>query len=467
MADDQYVVGEYKAPPQGRGVPQERKSPPLSAFLPNKEDYLEVSPHRYFDPAHADLEWRQLWSKVWICAGRASDVAEKGAWFRFDFGRESFIVIRSADAEVRAFYNVCQHRANRLIDDDFGKKTAFVCPYHSWRFDSAGKCLRVTDQELFSQKALAGSLDIPNVRCETADGFVFINMDQNAKPLAEHLGEVTEIISGYRLDQMEIRADVILELDCNWKTILDAFSENYHVHITHAFAMPMTEDKIGQMDFYPGGHTRRIVAIGDPAARHGDVSVLHPSQAYFLQSAGIEPENYSGDAYGVRRAVQQGKRAMGGKAGEAYATLSDNQLTDDWAMNIFPNMHLSLHAEGGLMMRYYPHRSDPNRCSLHIMTLAHPGLPFEAYLPDAPKKEANGRPSRVRVRHDDPHVIEAIGQLLYEDIRNTREAQFGLQSNGFRKIRLSEHEQPIMFQNATMDRYLFGETRGQAGRDEP
>jgi hypothetical protein len=227
--------------------------------------------------------------------------------------------------------------------------------------------------------------------------------------------------------------------------------------MTHQFAMPITEDKIGQMDFYPGGHTRRIVAIGNPAQRRGAAGPLHPMQEHLLASVGIDPGSFAGGALDVRRAVQQAKRAMGGPAAEAYRDLSDNQLTDDWAVNIFPNMHWSMHAEGVLVLRYFPHPNDVGRCALHITVLAHPGMPFQFYLPDATEFEPSGRPKRLRVRHDDPDVKERIGQLMFEDIRNTRETQLGLQSQGFRRMRLSEHEQPIMYQYATMDRYLAAE----------
>jgi phenylpropionate dioxygenase-like ring-hydroxylating dioxygenase large terminal subunit len=456
-----YVIGEYAAPSQGRGTAQERKSQPLSTFLPERDRYLRLSVDRYYDPAHMDLEWDRLWTHTWICAGRVSDLPEKGSWFRFDFGRESFIVVRSDENEINAIYNVCQHRANRLIDDDFGTAAAFVCPYHSWRYDRSGRCTRVTDRELFKQEALSGSLDLPRIRCESFAGFVFINMDDDAPPLMDHLGELTDVIAGYGLDNMEIRNDVVLELDCNWKTVLDAFSENYHVHITHSFALPIAEDKVGQMDFYPGGHTRRIVALGDPALRRGNVNALHPMQRMLLETVGIDPDQFEGGPRSVRRAVQEAKRAMGAPLSQIYDRLSDNQLTDNWALNLFPNMHIDLHAEGALSLRYFPHRSDPERCTLHIMVLAHPGLPFTFYLPDATEFEDNGRPKRLRIRHDDPNIREEIGQLLSEDIRNTRETQRGFQSRGFKKMRLSEHEQPIMYQHATMDSYLDGERENQ------
>jgi phenylpropionate dioxygenase-like ring-hydroxylating dioxygenase large terminal subunit len=449
-----FVTGETPLPVEGLRTPQERKSPPLSHFMPNPAAYLQLETAPYYQPEFLEKEWDRLWTKVWVCAGRVSDVARKGDWFRFDLGRESFIISRSGDDAITAMYNVCQHRANRLVDDDFGHGSAFICPYHSWRFDRAGKCTRVTDREMFNPAALDGALDLPTVRCETWGGFVFINMDPNAGSLAEHIGEVDDIVSGFHVERLEVRADVTVELDCNWKTILDAFSENYHVHITHPAAALISDDKFAQMDFYAGGHTRRIVPIGDPSSRRGQVSTLNPVQEAMLQGLGLDVSALADRPYEVRRAIQLAKRKFTGPFAEAYKDLSDGQLTDDWAMNLFPHTHLSMHAEGVLWMRYYPHRSDPNKCTLHVVTLGQPGIPFEFYLPESPEREANGRPKRQRLRHDDPHLQDKIGLLLFEDVRNTRETQLGIQSAGFKVMRLSEHEQPIMYQHWRIDQFL-------------
>lgn len=452
----EFIPGESWLLPQGNAIDQERKSPPLDHFVPDREAYLRITPERYFEPAFVDIEWQKLWTKVWMCAGRLSDLPEKGSWFRFDFGRESFIISRASGDEIVAVYNVCQHRGNRLVDREFGKSSAFVCPFHSWRYDRSGKNIRVTDRETFKPDALCGTLDLRKVKIDTYGGFIFINMDDDAGPLADYLGEFADITSVYPLDKMDVRADIRLELECNWKMFQDAFSENYHVHITHPAFVDCTLDRYLQTDFYKGGHSRRITPVGPKSTRLPNSNSLNDMQKMLLQNAGADVENFQGNSADVRRAIQLAKRAKGGIFAEAYATLSDNQLSDNWAMNIFPNLHMSLHSEGLLMLRYEPHRSDPEKCYLYALVLALPGMDFDLYCPtrpDAPR-EASGRPSRVHVKHDDADVIEKIGLLIYEDIRNTRETQQGMKSAGFRAMRLSEQEQVIMHQHAEMDRYL-------------
>ena len=451
-----FVPGESWLLPLGNPIDQERKSLPLSAFVPNREEYMRIEPDPYFDPAVVDLEWAKLWKKVWMCAGRVSDLPEKGSWQRFDFGRESFIISRASDSEIVAFYNVCQHRGNRLVDAEFGKNAVFLCPFHSWRYDRAGRNIGVTDRETFSPTALCGSLDLRRVKLDVFGGFIFINMDDDAKPLAEHLGELTDILSVYPLDHMEVRSDIRLELACNWKIIQDAFSENYHVHITHPAFVDCTLDKYLQIDFYKGGHSRRITPVGPKSTRLPLSATLNPMQRLLLRNAGIDAENFTGTSEEVRRSIQTAKRQKGGIFADAYARLSDNQLSDNWAMNIFPNLHISLHSEGLLILRYEPHRSDPDKCYLYATTLALPGMDFDLYCPTDtnPKREASGRPVRVHVKHDDPDVLDKIGLLIFEDIRNTRETQQGMKSDGFQALRLSEQEQVIIHQHAEIARYL-------------
>lgn len=453
-APEAFVLGRSSIPIEGRGTPQERKSPPIDEVTPEHDRYYMVDPARHLDPAHVEVEWDKLWTRTWLCAGRLSDLKNDGSWFRFDVGRESLIVCRSSQEEISAFYNVCQHRGNQLVSEDFGRTSRFVCRYHSWNYSRTGQCERVTDRDLFKDEALCGALDIPRVRCETYGGFVFINMDEHAPSLTDYLGEIPDILSGYMLSEMVVLNDVILDMDCNWKTVLEAFSENYHVHMAHPTASWVVDERITQMDFYKGGHARRITPVGVHNSRRGAPGPVNDMQKAILRGLGVDAEAFDGDANDVRRAIQVAKRTTPGPLADVFARLSDGQLSDDWAMNIFPNLHLSCHAEGVLTLRYYPHPTDPGRCQLHASVLGFTAQPFDDGFYPAPVPSNEGRPPRVRVRHDDPDVAAAVGPLLCEDIATTVGAQRGMGSKGFTAIRLSEHEQVIRHQYAEIDRYL-------------
>jgi len=283
---------------------------------------------------------------------------------------------------------------------------------------------------------------------------VYINMDPHAPSLGEYLDEIPDLLKQYCFDDMIVRNDVTVEQSCNWKTMLDAFSENYHVHMAHPAASFLVDEREVQMDFYKHGHARRITPIGVHNGRRGPPGAINDAQRFLLSTVGINPEGYEGDSNSVRRAMQIAKRAMPGRAAEIYAPLADGQLTDDWAMNIFPNMHLSTHAEGALMLQYLPHATEPEHCYLRIVVLGHRGMPFDSYMPADNDRIEVERPTRIHIRHDDPALQSVIGQLLWEDVRLTNEVQSGLRSGGFTAMRMSEHEQVIRHQHAQLRRYL-------------
>ena len=107
------------------------------------------SKHRYLNPAWMDREWEQIWSRCWLLAGLESDLEQAGDFFVFDLGREEILVTRGTDGTVRAFYNVCQHRGNRLVAAERGHADSFRCAYHAWTYDVDGKLAIVPHQDQF------------------------------------------------------------------------------------------------------------------------------------------------------------------------------------------------------------------------------------------------------------------------------------------------------------------------------
>ena len=101
------------------------------------------------------LEWQKLWPRVWLLAGVASDIPEEGDYFTFAVGAEEFVLVRQADASVKAFYNVCPHRGNRVVLNERGSVPRFTCAFHGWQFGCNGKLERITDEETFNPKLIA------------------------------------------------------------------------------------------------------------------------------------------------------------------------------------------------------------------------------------------------------------------------------------------------------------------------
>ena len=99
---------------------------------------LRVDPERYVSKDFMKSEWENIWTKTWLMACSSSDIKNVGDYFNFNIGKESIIVIRGNDSQIRAFYNVCAHRGSRVCLEDEGSKNLLVCPYHAWSYNLDG-----------------------------------------------------------------------------------------------------------------------------------------------------------------------------------------------------------------------------------------------------------------------------------------------------------------------------------------
>ena len=108
-----------------------------------------LSKERYTSQAVMEAEWRGIWTRCWLFAGLLSDIPEAGDYFLYQLGRESIVILRDDDGDVRAHFNVCQHRGNRLLTASRGSVSQLACPYHGWRYGLAGELREVPDAERF------------------------------------------------------------------------------------------------------------------------------------------------------------------------------------------------------------------------------------------------------------------------------------------------------------------------------
>ena len=139
---------------------------------------------RYTSREFMELEWEHMWTRVWNIGCLESEVADSGSYVTVDFGRESLLFVRDEGGQVRGFYNVCQHRGNRLVQSESGSTRTFFCPYHGWAWSTSGEAVRVQDAEDFLQGDPCGKLRLAPVKVETSAGFVWFNLDPQSESLA-------------------------------------------------------------------------------------------------------------------------------------------------------------------------------------------------------------------------------------------------------------------------------------------
>lgn len=411
---------------------------------------------RYYSAEFMRLEEEKLWPKVWHVAGFASDIPRAGDYFRYDMGRETFVVVRGIDLQIRAFYNVCPHRGNALVHEEFGNITKFVCGFHGWQFGLDGENQRVTDREMFRPESLCGAIGLKPVRCESACGMVFINQDSAAEPLLDFLGEIVDHLKPYRIEDMRVVRDAVTAWDANWKTTLDAFNEAYHAFFVHSMGRRVFNDYHTQIDTYPNGMNRRIGMIGAPSPRLPS-QVLNDDLKYLMMEAGIDPASHNPEDGQVRTAIQQAKRTRATAKGLDWSAFTDGQLTDDWNYSIFANLTLNVHVEGILFQRFRPHPTDPERSIYDNVVLVHPtddAASIPAYMGVAPGTDVSGktRPARLHIPSGQP----GMGPVVDEDGQLVPLVQRGLRSRGFGGMRLGEPERCIRQFHAELDRYIYG-----------
>ena len=214
----------------------------------------EIPGGRYFEPQFQALEDEHVWRKTWLTAAHISELPEAGSYRLFEQLGLSIIIIRGQDNIVRAFHNTCRHRGAALLFEPSGTARRLICPYHAWGYSSEGCLVSVPEAHNF------GCLDkaerpLAQVRCETWRGFVFINQDDNAPPLAEFLEPMSQKIADFPLEDMVVKGVFSLEIDCNWKIALDNFLEIYHVSTVHPKSLaPYVDSKSFIVELLKNGH---------------------------------------------------------------------------------------------------------------------------------------------------------------------------------------------------------------------
>ncbi len=218
----------------------------------------DLAAARYFDPEFYQLEMEHVFRKTWLCVGHASQLPQKGSYRLFEQFDQSIILSRGTDDTIRAFKNACRHRGAALVTQSEGVAKRFICPYHAWGFSSEGELKSVPEAHNFACLNKADK-SLAQVRCETWRGFIFINFDENAGPLADFLGPLTTQIDDFPIDGMVVKRTLDVEIDCNWKTAYDNFLEIYHVNTVHAKTLsPYLESKSFTISLFEGGHARFV-----------------------------------------------------------------------------------------------------------------------------------------------------------------------------------------------------------------
>jgi Rieske 2Fe-2S family protein len=182
----------------------------------------------------ADLYARELetiFFGTWLCAGHRSRLASPGEFFTLEIGPESILLTADGQGDLHAFYNVCRHRGSRVMLESCGQTRSLQCPYHAWTYGLDGRLTGAPamdgvegfDRARFPLRA---------VRVETLHGFLFVNLDEEAPPVARCLDDLPDL-SRFGLADLERVARHGYEVNTNWKLICENYHECYHCALAH------------------------------------------------------------------------------------------------------------------------------------------------------------------------------------------------------------------------------------------
>jgi choline monooxygenase len=196
----------------------------------------------YTDPAILDIEKARIFRRTWQLVGtlghdcgevggQKRTIADPESFFTTDVGGEPVVITRDKQGTLRAFSNVCRHRAGPIASGS-GCKSVLRCGYHGWTYTLDGRLIGTPDVEgvEFFDRSTMGMVP---VRLETWEQFIFVNFDGDALPLSDYLGDIPEQARGFRFDGLQFAERRDYVLNCNWKVYVDNYLEGYHIPIAH------------------------------------------------------------------------------------------------------------------------------------------------------------------------------------------------------------------------------------------
>lgn len=423
---------------------------------------FRIPTDRYTSPEWAARERDVVWMKTWQIAGRADDLPDSGDWMTYQLFDQSFIIVRGQDGKLRGFVNACRHRGNVLCDAAKGHSGRFTCPYHLWTFGLDGRLLAVARPDLVGDID-KGAHSLVEVPVDTFAGFIFINPDRDAQPLADYIGaEVAERLSAYRLDEMiPVGMDVREELDCNWKVVIDAFSEGYHIIGVHPELLSVLDLEPGRASHGMWGdhgmavspfEVKRTHETGLEAQVQGirDLPGTFPTVAEVLPlfeqlvaaHRGADGQLSFPEGVTVRTLLQQATRQTLTAKGMDVSALEDHQMSDSQGWFLFPNFFMTIRAGEATTIMAFPHPSgDPNKCLWRCTAFM--------WLPEAYRAQARATLTEVTEKGTYPYFL-----ALQQDYDQMERQQKGLRNKGLEYISIVREELSVARFHTVLNRRM-------------
>lgn len=215
--------------------------------LPGREDFKNIAmgydqnPARsqslrkeaYVDPRWHGVDLEAIIAKTWQWVCHVEKLRDAGAYVTIDIAGKPIAVVRDKEGVLRAFYNVCKHRAHELLSGE-GNVNRIMCPYHAWVYKLDGQLVRAPHTETLEDFS-TGDICLDEVQVEEFAGFVYVNLDGKAPSLKSQTGNLETEIRHWApdIDNLTFGHRLTYDIKSNWKNVVDNFLECYHCPTAH------------------------------------------------------------------------------------------------------------------------------------------------------------------------------------------------------------------------------------------
>jgi choline monooxygenase len=187
----------------------------------------------YTDPDIYAAERRHVFGRTWLVAGRVDQLPGPGSFFTTEIAGEPILVLRDGQGTPRAFYNVCRHRAARVMTEPAGEATRLRCPYHGWTYDLTGRLRGIPEWDGVADFCREDNGLVP-LAAAVWGPFVWVHAEPVTTPLVDFLAPMPERTAGLGMETLRWVARREYELACNWKVFVEnAIDGGYHINCVH------------------------------------------------------------------------------------------------------------------------------------------------------------------------------------------------------------------------------------------
>jgi choline monooxygenase len=221
----------------------------------------------YIDPDLFPLERSRIFARSWQVVGHGDQLRNPGDFFTCELLGEPLLLVRGTNGELRGFYNVCRHRAGPPAEG-CGNRKLFRCGYHGWTYGLDGALINAPEFEGV-QDFHPEEFSLTRVRTEEWSNLIFVNLDPNAVPVMQSLGELPPQADRFGFSSMKLFERRTYDMKCNWKTYVDNYLEGYHLPSVHPGLNRELDYNAYTVEVY-SGHVRQFSPIR--GAQPGDAT---------------------------------------------------------------------------------------------------------------------------------------------------------------------------------------------------